>query len=112
MSLESNIALIRNGRSYAKFAEWLNQEGVNIDQSNISKYEKGKVKPTTDFYLALAKKGYDINSVLMGVARLVDGNITMSPELADYIESKVNEAVKKKKGAKRRKSEKEDSQWR
>lgn len=46
----------------------LNQYGWKFDASNISKYERGKVLPGTEFYIAIRETfDVDINWLLMGV---------------------------------------------
>lgn len=81
--LGRNISVVRNGREYREFAEWLSTEG-KIDPGNISKYEKNKVKPSYEFFLALTKRNINLNWLLTGEGEMYMNNKTDS-ELAKTV---------------------------
>ena len=66
MSLPDRIKIIRGSLTFEKFAEMLTKQGHTFDKGNLSKYEKGKVKPSSDFYSAIAKIGINVNWLLTG----------------------------------------------
>ena len=56
LTLCERIRLVRGNRSLDKFALDLCREGVSFEKSNLSKYEKGTVKPSTEFYVSMMEK--------------------------------------------------------
>ena len=61
-TLEKRLEFLRGNKTQKQFAELL-----NIDKSYIQKYEKGIVKPSTNFYTSLVNKlNVNINWLLTG----------------------------------------------
>lgn len=53
LTLGERIRLVRGDRTLDKFAKDLCREGVTFERSNLSKYERGTVKPSTEFYTSM-----------------------------------------------------------
>lgn len=69
MKLGERIKFIRGRLTLAEFGEKLSENsiGAKFDRSNLSRYEKGIVRPGTDFYIALGEVfDIDLNWVLRG----------------------------------------------
>ncbi len=72
MTLGERLKLIRGDRSLEAFGSLISSGDVKFEKSNLSKYERDTVRPTTDFYQALsAKLGININWLLSGKGDMV-----------------------------------------
>jgi len=75
MTLGERLKLIRGDRSLEAFGNLISSNEVKFEKSNLSKYERNTVRPTTDFYLALSEKlGININWILSGKGDMVASN--------------------------------------
>ena len=75
---------IRGNLSYRGFAELLSKYGYSIDAANISKYEKGKVLPGTEFYMAVIRLGYSVNWLLNGIGLMNAEEFVVNDGVIDY----------------------------
>jgi hypothetical protein len=72
MTLGERLKLIRGDRSLEAFGDLISSNDVRFEKSNLSKYERDTVRPTTDFYLSLSQKlGININWLLTGKGDMV-----------------------------------------
>lgn len=88
----NRLARLRDNRSQTEFANML-----GIEQTYISRYERGKATPGADFLKLLAEKTYvNINWLLTGEGDMYSSNKS-EPELADRVrdlERKLEESEK------------------
>lgn len=87
--IEKRIIEIRGGLTRKEFAELFKPYGLKLESSDISKYESGKVKPSTNFYIAVSKMGYNVNWLLTG-----RGNIKQ--DIYNYKKNEFNNVAEKK----------------
>lgn len=78
-TLSERIKIIRGNNTYDRFAEILSGYGHHFSKGNLSKYEHGIVKPSTDFYSAISKMGYNINWLITG-----EGKMKNNEETSDW----------------------------
>jgi SOS-response transcriptional repressor LexA len=72
MTLGERLKLIRGDLSLEAFGSLISTPQVKFEKSNLSKYERDSVRPTTDFYIALSEKlGININWLLTNKGDMV-----------------------------------------
>lgn len=71
MNINDRIKILVEGKTLDEFASLISGDNFTLDKSDLSKYIRGKVKPTTNFYTVLAKKlDVNLNWLLTG-----EGNV-------------------------------------
>lgn len=87
--LNEKIKSVRNNRTQNEFASKL-----GFASSHISKFELGKVKPTTDFYKALAEKeNINLNWLIADIGEMYFSGLTYNEIIKENKELK--ETIKK-----------------
>lgn len=94
-NLPQRLSLIRGKRTQTEFADFL---GVN--QNYISRYEKGKVKPSFEFLKSIAEKeSININWLLTGKGEMFSDDDKSKSDMAREIaelkrdKQKINDAI-------------------
>jgi len=81
-----------------EFAELISGDTLKLESSDISKYELGKVKPSTNFYYALIKKmGINVNWLITGEGEMYINKCSGDKELKAEIERLKDENINAKK---------------
>lgn len=90
--LGDRIKIIRGNLSLSEFGEKLSMNSKNVifDKSHLSKYERGLVRPGTDFYIALSETFFiDLNWLLTGKG------LEFNPEPPDFNTDKLTKYINK-----------------
>lgn len=85
-TLERRIIAVRGELTLQAFAERLSEFGYKFDKGKLSKYERGAVKPATDYYTAVAKIGININWLLTGEGEMYIKQCNEDKKLKSEIE--------------------------
>lgn len=96
-TLESRIIEIRGALTLQEFAEKLSNLGYKFDKGKLSKYERGVVKPATDYYTAISRLGYNVDWLLTGEGEMYINKCSGDKELKAEIERLKEENTNAKK---------------